>query len=550
MNIKQSVLKMFSLLSLLLCLQVSAQLSTQEVPIGFKYDFSKQELPIVVMPIVDTIKIREEDAQEEGLGLPPRFGFKHAVNLNLTSAGKRHILENGDKLYQLAIVCPGALSVNLLYDKFWLPDGAKFFIYSQDKKHHIGAFTETNNKGTKDNIQGFATGLIRGDTIILEYYLPKNSSEDGIISISGIVHGYKPMALLQYGFGNVPSWGFGGSNFCQVNINCSEGSNWQNEKRAIALIIIDGISFCTGTLINNTNNDFHPYLLTADHCLDVGAYNAVNNPNLTSWMFYWNYEHSSCSNGSTPMAFSTAGAKVLTNWQLNGAMINSSDFALLELTENPTQLSNYTPPFIPYYLGWDRTGNAPNSGVGIHHPRGDVKKITTYNAPPQIHSTQNYWSIKCSQTINGFSCLEPGSSGSPLINSSRRLVGQLLGGDTVNCSTLIQNDMSYYGRFSISWDRPNSVPTNRLKDWLHPSTTSAPNTLDGIMYSSPCTLPPATFSGTVNTGTITVRGSSVSASNATVLPGNKLNLIGCTNINITGPFTVQSGASFEAKAAP
>jgi hypothetical protein len=29
---------------------------------------------------------------------------------------------------------------NLLYDKFWLSDGAKFFIYSEDKKQHIGAF--------------------------------------------------------------------------------------------------------------------------------------------------------------------------------------------------------------------------------------------------------------------------------------------------------------------------------------------------------------------------------------------------------------------------
>ena len=41
-------------------------------------------------------------------------------------AGYWHTLENGDRLCQLTIVCPKALSINLLYDKFWLPDGAKF----------------------------------------------------------------------------------------------------------------------------------------------------------------------------------------------------------------------------------------------------------------------------------------------------------------------------------------------------------------------------------------------------------------------------------------
>ena len=108
-----------------------------------------------------------------------------------------------------------------------MPAGAKLFVYSQDKKHYIGAFTEINNKGTKDKIQGFATGLIRGDTTILEYYLPKGIAEEGIISISRVVHGYKPILLPEYGYGHVVSNPIGQSGHCQVNINCSEGANRQ-----------------------------------------------------------------------------------------------------------------------------------------------------------------------------------------------------------------------------------------------------------------------------------------------------------------------------------
>jgi len=38
---------------------------------------------------------------------------------------------------------------------------------------------------------GFATGLVYGDKVVLEYYLPNEVKEVGIISISGIVHGYR-----------------------------------------------------------------------------------------------------------------------------------------------------------------------------------------------------------------------------------------------------------------------------------------------------------------------------------------------------------------------
>jgi len=117
MDIKNVVSKIYFLL-FALCLQVFAQLSTHEIPVGFKYNYGKEVLPIMVMPAIDTVKLKKEDVSKERFGIPPRFGFKHTVDLNLTKAGKLHVLENGDKLWQLAIVCSGALSVNLLYDKF------------------------------------------------------------------------------------------------------------------------------------------------------------------------------------------------------------------------------------------------------------------------------------------------------------------------------------------------------------------------------------------------------------------------------------------------
>jgi hypothetical protein len=153
------------------------QISTEERPVSFSFDnnivIQSNIKKVKSLPSFDMLKIIREDKEDEHSGVPPRFGYKHKVNYNLDNSGIWTTLPNGDKIWQLEIYSQGALSINLLYDKFWLPEGAKFFIYSSNKKHSIGAFTSVNNKGDRKNVQGFATGLVYSDRVILEYYLPK-----------------------------------------------------------------------------------------------------------------------------------------------------------------------------------------------------------------------------------------------------------------------------------------------------------------------------------------------------------------------------------------
>lgn len=374
-------------------------------------------------------------------------------------------------MWQLTIRCPQALSINLLYDKFWVPPGGKFFVYTTDKKNSIGAFTSRNNKGNKSDVQGFATGLLYGDEITLEYYQPKSINDKAIISVAYVVQGYRYIKLPETAARSLNL-----SGDCQVNINCEEGQNWQQEKNAVALILVNGNRYCTGSLVNTTANDNRPLLLTADHCLGGPGnnnlkYDAINNPSLNHWSFYWHYEAPTCNNtNSEPPILSTVGATVIAN---NA----SSDFALLRLTENPKDKVGVT----PYYLGWDKSGNSGTGGVGIHHPSGDVKKISTLNTTPNNNWNQdtNFWSLYWSATPNGYSVTEGGSSGSPLINNSRHIIGQLYGGSNINCNNPSQ-DIAAYGKFGISWTGNGSSDSRRrLKDWLDPLNHN-PNTLDGI----------------------------------------------------------------------
>ena len=454
------------------CVISSAQLSTNEQPANFDKELKhsikiKKSKAIVTMPQLDMSRIEKEDLEDEEYDMPPRFGYKHKVDYNMDNSGIWYILPNGDKLWRLNVVCPNALSINFCYNKFWIPEGGKLFVYSKDKKHSVGAFTSRNNKGDRDNIRGFATGLVYGDDVILEYYQPKNVESDAIISIEFIVHGYRYI--------NISNKYLGDAGNCMVNVNCEEGQNWQYDKNAVAMILVYGNRYCSGSLINTTSLNQEPLLLTAHHCIrDYG--DATGNTNLDYYSFYWNYEAPGCNNVITePTHYSTSGATILANNFY-------SDFALIRLTEDPISLSGFT----PFYLGWDSSGMSGESGVCIHHPKGDVKKISTFLSQPtssQIHSISidggSHWKVGWASTMNGFGMTQKGSSGSPLLNSMHRVIGQLHVSNTDNCNN--PDGYSWYGKFNVSWTGNNNDSIQRRLDCWLDSINVGIQIMDGLL---------------------------------------------------------------------
>ena len=464
------------LMSLFICVffSVNAQISTDEEPVSFREGnipsrFSVSQ-DIRIMPALDMNRIEQEDAKDEANGLPPRFGYPHEVSLDLENSGHWQELSNGDRLWQLTIRCPQALFINLLYDRFWLPEGGKFFIYTADQKHSIGAFTSINNKGGRDNVQGFASGLLYGDEVTLEYYQPKQVTEQAIISVSSVIHGYKYVRIasdkkLTNSNSPVPP------SYCFVEISCPEGRDWQKEKNAIAMIVKGERAIGTGALINNTKNNGEPLFLTANHCLD-NKYDARGNRAITDWLFYWRYEDPNCKYVSAiKPKFSTSGAEVIANNP-------GSDFALLRLAEDPSRIVGVT----PYYLGWDRSGNPGGQGASIHHPFGSTMKISIVkDRPLEVdYKPENNHVARCWKVNWSKGMIEQGSSGSPLLNAEHRIIGQLYAGTCYCDETYNPRKDAYYGCFHVSWTGKNDPDERRsLKRWLDIANIN-PQTWNGI----------------------------------------------------------------------
>ncbi|MFH1319829.1 MAG: PKD domain-containing protein, partial [Bacteroidota bacterium] len=419
----------------------------------------------------DMAQIILEDGDPIKDGTLQRIAVSIPVNLSIANSGTWTDLPDGGRIWRLKLKSEDALALGVYYDDFWLPAGGKLFLYNEDKTQVIGGYTEYNNP-----VSGlFANELIQGETVTLEYLEPAKKTGNAIISISEIAYAYRNVNFL---FMNLKDFGDAAS--CEVNINCSpEGNNWQDEKRGVARILIKTGAYygwCSGSLVNNTDEDCTPYFLTAFHCGD-----GASTSDLNQWTFYFNYEASGCSNpGSQPSSNTMTGCSKKAEGDISGG----SDFYLVEL-------NNIIPDYYsPYYNGWNRVNTGSTSGVSIHHPSADIKKISTYSSTlssssPNIGGSQmasgaawrvNGWVA----TTNGQGVSEEGSSGSPIFDNNGRVVGTLSGGSS-DCSTPSYPD--YYGKFWYHWDQNGGSSTVQLKPWLDPGNTGA-NTLSGT--NQPC----------------------------------------------------------------
>ena len=114
-----------------------------------------------------------------------------------------------------------------------------------------------------------------------------------------------------------------------------------------------------------------------------------------------------------------------------------------------------------------------------------AKKISTVASQPVSTScldslsvsNDTYWKVTWTATPNGHGTTEPGSSGSALLNSAHKVIGQLYGGFS-SCDSLTSPD--WYGRFNMSWTGPdNPIIQRRLDHWLNPNDIGG-NMFDGL----------------------------------------------------------------------
>lgn len=413
------------------------------VPKTYKQTLNTKDLDTWVFDKPDITALQAEDAINDPKGEAPwRFGHNNYTELNLNNSGSWIETVNGSKIWRVVVSCEEALTVNLTFTETEIPEGNELYVYNLEKDFILGSFNQNHiYKGE------LGTELVPGNTVIVEYFIPQGNTL-GSVNISTVTHGYRTAnEFTEKTFGN--------SGSCNMNANCPDGAAWVNERNSVVMLVSGSSGFCTGALINNTSNDGTPYVLTANHC--------YSNP--ANWIFRFNWQAENCNNpGSQPSFVSLSGATLRSRR-------TPTDFCLVEITGG---LTNGTVPasYNPFFAGWDNTGNTPSTTVCIHHPAGDIKKISfdddAATVSQSMGSTEanSTWTVRWDRNTT----TEGGSSGSPLFDQNHRIIGQLWGGGA-SCNNL--NAPDYYGRVSKSWEPSGSNTSNQLKHWLDPNTLGA-----------------------------------------------------------------------------
>jgi len=405
-------------LGLALALPAAAQIAQPGLPPSAQHALPPLDVPTYVLPQPDVETLKKEDAERQNW--PMRYGAVIPTAYSSEDSGAWETMPSGELVWRIHIASPGARSLGLLFDRFELPASGRVFLYDRARSTVLGAFTrETRQPNGKLAVQP-----LLGDELWVEYAQAAGDPAPQL-RIGEVVHDYvgildelrveEPLALMGAG--------------CLVDANCPEAKPYYDVKSAVMMVLMGG-GLCSAGLLNDTAGDGTPYFLTANHCGDM-----------TNVVAVFDYERSGCGAGASSQSHTISGATLL-------AASPTYDSQLYRLSSAPPK------PYKPFYAGWDRHSTQPKKSISISHPSGNPRKFAMDTQAPKSQATrfQVFWTTG---TIEG------GSSGSPLFNADKHVIGPACCVTNFVCG----NQTTWYGRFDLFYS------TENLGQWLDPLGT-------------------------------------------------------------------------------
>jgi hypothetical protein len=368
------------------------------------------------------------------------LGIERETGDLAAAAGEWTTLADGRRTWRMAVEAAGALGIRVQFSNFHVSRGT-VWIYSGANDQVFGPYSGTGI----DETGTFWSHTVFDDTAVVEYQ-PEEGGEDELpFRIGRIAQMAEPEQILA-------SSGPGASGACEMDVNCY--TVWNPAGVGQMIFQANGGSYlCTGSLLNNSNKDFKPYFLTANHCIPDAA-------SAQSLEVYWNYQTKSCNGEPIGLSASSRslGAKYLVS-----KGIGQGDFSLV--------LLNSLPNLPLTFYGWSAAADALAYGArtaGLHHPRGDYTKITfghrvadqTASVGGEIAPSGTYYRVSHDQGR-----IEPGSSGSALFNEAKLVVG-IASHAPAGEACSIDPFVAGYGRFSAA--------AEFLRPYLNPQAVPAP----------------------------------------------------------------------------
>lgn len=295
-----------------------------------------------------------------------------------------------------------------------LPDGAALYVYNA-KGQAFGPYAGKGPLGNGD----FWSHTVNGPTLYIQLHFEGDLNGAPVdrlgFKIAGVGH-MGPRFLLPRYTNATREKAFCSFNAsCVVNASCANVSGPIDQAApGVAHILFRSGGFffiCSGGLLNDTDTSTQiPYFLTANHCISKKR-------EASSMEAFWNFTtpcNGACydPDGVVP---STLGASIL-------ATNRTSDYTLMQLASSP--------PLSTTFIGWSSQAVAFSDGVGlfrISHPQGAPQAYSEHVVDTGKPTCQTWPRGNWIYSHDTLGATEGGSSGSPVMNASGQVVGQLSG---------------------------------------------------------------------------------------------------------------------------
>ncbi|WCM93881.1 serine protease [Acidovorax sp. NCPPB 2350] len=406
-----------------------------------------------------------EQSAMSGRGGARQIGAPRAIEATASAEGLRQRLRwspsaGGARVAAVSFSSEGAYGVRLGLLVRQMPPDAVVRIYRQD--HPTVAYEIAG----REILAVVARNLAAGDTsdaartwwspdpgageATLEIELPAGVPASALdVAVPMLSHVFEDLSLPREG--SVSQEAINDATACNLDATCYD--EYADQRNAVArMTFVEGgrLRLCTGTLLNDRDATRTPYFITANHCISTQT---VASTLQTDWFF----RSPTCNSRmlSASAAVRTGGATLLY-------ASGDTDTAFLRLNE--------APPPGAVFAAWDAGPQSLSAAVtGIHHPRGDLQKISFGSIMGTLSCQGDVDSMICDSATGdaaafydvGFTqgTVQTGSSGSAIFRGGR-LIGTLYGFSGNGACTV--DDVRVYGRFDRAYGAA-------LRQWLSPA---------------------------------------------------------------------------------
>lgn len=482
---------------------LQAQISQGGIPLSMKHDIPIPNIPVhnyIGSDWSEYLATEKKMSVEELFSKPQKVGLHIAADIGFPYSGQLSVMQDGTRVWRLAINVDGSPALGVLFDQYKLPKGVKLFLTNANKKQIAGAFDYSNNQASGK----FVIDAVQGDQVFLELNIePSIDLSEINLHIDYVLAFHRAIEHLSQYTTTIDGWDEdlnGLSSVCNINAICPTGANYAYSRRATVqtLDLAPGGGGCSGTLVNSTGNstsDCKPYIITASHCQGSGS---LSNADFDQMIIRFNFERPDCLGAGATNGQSITGVNILARAGYNDSLEADDikgDFMIYQLRQSIPASYNAV------LAGWNRSNTIatnvalPQKFIGFHHPYFDNKKLSTSQSiQSQDWPTEapiangNRWFQLTNEGYVG-----PGSSGSGLFDGDGRLIGiastaSITPNVNDTCHLNIDQDDVYvmdvvwYDKLWHGWEYSvdGTDSNRRIKPWLDAGNT-------GVMTTDPVT---------------------------------------------------------------